>query len=196
MAEGGEPGGRREGEQEEPRRREGKREEGEPRLHYSREDRLSLPSARSLQPRRRGGPFRGNRSLMIILLDVLLILFLGIVVVRFLNNQTSRANIAGYAISLRAVQSGEVVEAALSVRGPAEGSAAPAAGQSIQVHFSLSSSAGQGPSESLSSALPAPGGEPLLLRQAIPGSGEPKTLYADVQVGQMRRRLAAPVERP
>ena len=77
------------------------REPGEPQFHYNREERTALLPD-SIRDRQRNGVFRGNRSLLITLIDVVFLVILVLVfsvVSRVMGDATI---IRGYSISAKA----------------------------------------------------------------------------------------------
>jgi hypothetical protein len=140
---------------------------------------------------RDGGIFRRNRTLFIILLDLIVILILGVFLVRFLYTQVNRANLEGYSVVLRGKRTAEVVLATLSITGTA---AASTAEQRVVVRFSLE----RNPPEEDSIYVSGMAGEgERILRAAIPLSASTtssEVLYAEVQIGSTRRRLSTGLE--
>jgi hypothetical protein len=162
--------------------------------HYSRQDRLSMATA----PRFRdsgGGIFRRNRTLLIILLDLVIILILGLLLVRFLYARVNRTDLEGYSVVLRGVRSEEVILATLTVTKTA--SSAPAEQQTIYVRLSLERNPAEADSTYISDILPRERGGERILRIAIPVSpsaAASKVLYAEVRIADSRRRLSAGIE--
>ncbi len=70
-------------------------------FHYSREERLSQPGAPRFRVPRKGGLFRRNRSLLIVLIDVLLISVVFFLYRQFFASPTYESEIAGYKLLLR-----------------------------------------------------------------------------------------------
>jgi hypothetical protein len=162
-----------------------------PVFRYSREERLSLPGA----PRRSDGGgrglFRRNRTLLIILLDLIIILVLGLFLVRFLYSQTYKADIEGYLVQLSGFRYDEVVFATLKVKNTGRGEANRSVTDGrIYARFSLERSLREADSTFASSALPEPAQEETVLRAAISVEGEPEVLYAEVRIGETVRRLS------
>jgi hypothetical protein len=158
--------------------------------HYSRQDRLSMATA----PRFRdsgGGVFRRNRTLLIILLDLVVILILGVFLVRFLYARVNRADLEGYRVVLRGVRTEEVVLATLAITNT---SAASTGQQSVFVRFSLERNPDEEDSIYTSGIAPPDRGGERILRAAIPvstSSASSEVLYAEVRIGDTRRRLSA-----
>ena len=168
-------------------------DEQPPGYHYSRQDRLDMATA----PRFRGsggGIFRRNRTLLIILLDLVIILILGLLLVRFLYARVNRANLEGYNVVLRSVRTEEVILATLTVTKTAS---AAAAEQTVYIRLSLERNPGEGDSTYISGLLPRERGGGSILRAAIPrssSSASSEVLYAEVRIGDTRRRISAGIE--
>jgi hypothetical protein len=163
--------------------------------HYSREERLSRASAP--RPRDAGGRglFRRNRTLLIILLDLLIISILGIFLVRFLYSQAARTEVAGYSFVLRGFRSGEVVVAALSIK-PEAGKVQTAAGPDarIYVRFSLQRKFEAKQLTFASTAAPEAEEGEVILRTTVPAKSESEVLYAEVRIGDTVKRLSCGIE--
>ena len=169
------------------------KDEQPPGYHYSRQDRLAMAAA----PRFRdsaGGIFRRNRTLLIILLDLVIILVLGLLLVRFLYARVNRADLEGYNVVLRSVRTEEVILATLTVTKTAS---AAAAEQTIYVRFSLERNPDEADSTYISGALPRERRGESILRAAIPrspSSVSSEVLYAELRIGESRRRLSTGIE--
>ncbi|MBN2551400.1 MAG: hypothetical protein JXB06_01465 [Spirochaetales bacterium] len=159
-------------------------EEQPPGYHYSRQDRLSLPTAPRF-PQKGGGIFRRNRTLLILLLDLVIVMILGVIVMRFFYAQVNRADLDGYSIVLRGVRSQEVVIATLTVANSSSQSQL-----GVLVRFSLVRNPGEEDSTYLSGMAPADRGGQLILRAALPAEDSPEVLYAEVRIGDTRKRLS------
>jgi hypothetical protein len=161
--------------------------------HYSRQDRLDMASApRFRDPR--GGIFRRNRTLLIILLDLVIILILAVFLVRFLYARVNRANLEGCSVALRGVRTEEVVLATLTIERTASSEAGQ---QTVFVRFSLERNPDQEESTYISGMAPQRKGEERILRAAIPvsaASASSGVLYAEVRIGESRSRLSAGLE--
>jgi hypothetical protein len=160
------------------------KEEQPPGYHYSRKDRLSLPTAPRF-PERGGGIFRKNRTLLILLLDLVIVMILGVFLMRFLYAQVNRADLEGYSVVLRGLRSQEVVIATLTVSNRLSDSE-----QRIFVRFSLVRNPGEEDSTYVSGSAPGARGEERILRATLPAADSPKVLYAEVRIGDTRRRLS------
>jgi hypothetical protein len=168
-------------------------DEQPPGYHYSRQDRLAMAAA----PRYRepgGGIFRRNRTLLIILLDLVIILILGLLLVRFLYARVNRADLEGYNVVLRSVRAEEVILATLTITRTAS---AAADGQMVYVRFSLERNPDEEDATYISGLPPRePGGESIL-RTVIPRSpstASSEVLYAEVRIGDSRRRISTGIE--
>jgi len=166
-------------------------------FHYSRDARLSLPTAPRRPPRQ--SFFRRHRGLLIILADIAILVILGFVFLFFFGPPDSTAKIGGYRVTLRALRYGEAVFATVSVRGEggaregqADGSGGAVDSSRVFVRFALSRNAPD--SESFFDSAPLPG-EPqseVVMRAALPFRDEPSRLYAEVRIGQGSALLSLP----
>lgn len=140
-----------------------------------------------------GGSFlRRNRSLLIILADIAILLVLGLVAYRFLGSPGGSARLGEYTLSLRALRYGEVVFATVTVeraggaRGRAEG-----AEERVFARFAWSRSASDAESHFDSAPAPPPE-EEVLLQAALPLEAASERLYAEVRAGGESARLSLP----
>jgi hypothetical protein len=169
------------------------KDEQPPGYHYSRQDRLSMATAPRFRERG-GGIFRRNRTLLIILLDLVIVLILGVFLVRFLYAQVNRANLEGYSVVLRGARSEGVVVATLSITNTA---AASTAEQSVFARFSLVRNPDEEDSTYVSGPVPREREGERILRVAIPvseRSASSEVLYAEVRIGDSRKRLSTGLE--
>jgi len=169
------------------------KDEQPPGYHYSRRDRLDMVTAPRLRDSG-GGLFRRNRTLLIILLDLVIILILGLLLVRFLYARINRADLEGYNVVLRGVGTEEVVLATLTITKTAS---TAAAGQTVYARFSLERNPAEGDSTYVSGLPPPERGGERILRAAVPrssSSASSDVLYAEVRIGDSRRRLSAGIE--
>jgi hypothetical protein len=161
--------------------------------HYSRRDRLSMATA----PRFRdsgGGIFRRNRTLLIIFLDLVIILILGVILVRFLYARVNRADLEGYNVVLRGVRTEEVILATLTIKRTASSDTGQ---RTVFVRFSLERNPDEEDWVYISGIAHGGRGEERILRAAIPvsaASASSGVLYAEVRIGDSRRRLSAGLE--
>jgi hypothetical protein len=171
------------------------RAEGPLHFHSSREERLALLGAPRGERDRRRGIFRRNRTLLIVLVDILLFLFLAVFLVRFLYSQTSQARLEGYSVVLRGLVYGEVVYATLTVNS--DRNVGGVNDGRIYVRFALSRDARDADAQFLSAGLPEAAGPEVILRAILAGTppvraggGKAGTLYAEVRIGQTTRLLS------
>jgi hypothetical protein len=157
--------------------------------HYSRQERLSLQTAPRFRDKR-GGIFRRNRTLLILLLDLVIVVIIGVFLVRFLYARVNRAELQGYSVVLRGVLYEEVVLAALAVTNTQAGSENE---ERVYARFSLERNPEEVDSTYISSALPRQG-EERILRATIPAPKEARTLYAEVRIGDTVEHLSAGLE--
>jgi hypothetical protein len=154
--------------------------------HYSREQRLNLPTAPRVQDRG-GGIFRQNRTLLIILLDLVIILVLGLFLMRYLYAQVHRADLEGYSVVLRGFSSGEVVFATLTITNKRGGSET---GERIYARFSLDGEFEEKDTTYSSAFLPDDGEKETILRVTIPATERAKVLYAEVKIADTAKHLS------
>ena len=179
--------------------RKGKKEEqpdpfegGQPfGYHYSRKQRLSLPTAPGAQGSG-GGFFHRNRTLLIILVDLVIILVLGLFLMRYLYARVHRADLEGYSVVLRGFYFGEVVFASLTITNKRGSSVA---GGRIYVRFSLDRAFEEENTTYSSTILPDDGEEETILRVTIPAVQEAAALYAEVEIGDTAKLLSTGLER-
>jgi len=156
--------------------------------HYSRQDRLSMTTAPHIRDRG-GGIFRRNRTLLIILVDLVIVVILGVFLVRFLYARVNRAELEGYSVVLRGVRTEEVVLATLTITATAS-----AEQRGISARFSLERNPAE--EDAIYASGTAGQGE-RILRVAIPVSASELSsdvLYAEVRIGDSRRRLSVGLE--
>jgi hypothetical protein len=158
--------------------------------HYSRQDRFSMATA----PRFRvkgGGIFRGNRTLLIILLDLVVVVILGVFLVRFLYARVNRAELEGYSVKLRGVRTEEVVLATITITNT---TAASSGEQTVFARLSLVRNPDEEEATYISGLV---GKGERILRAVIPLSASlasSEVLYAEVRIGDSRERLSAGIE--
>ena len=157
-------------------------------FHYSREERLSLPGAP--KPPLQEGFFRRNRSLTIVLLDILILIIVGFGVYLFLGRTSHQAKISGYSVVLHGILYQDVVFASLTVKKIKNEPTIPP--ERIFISFTMSKSEEE---LSLSAQLPVKPGEETVLREAIPFEKNNDTLYAYVSVGEKSIRLSRDLKR-
>lgn len=154
---------------------------GELYFHYNREDRLKSvrPEITSrlegCKPKK--GLFRKNRTLMIILLDVLVIILLYFILMPFLNKRAQTAELAGYEMKLRAFLYEDTTFVSLGITHTgAEGNAD---GELAHVRFYLEE--GENGVEVID-ILPEGLEEERILRTQLEGGKKKKRVYAEVRI--------------
>ena len=158
--------------------------------HYSRRERLEAASA-PRYPARGGGIFRGNRTLLIILLDLIIVLILGLLLMRFLYARVNKAELEGYSVELRAVRLEQVVLATLTVTNRRAESAAE---QTLYARFSLKRNPGEEESTYASWPAPREAGKQRVFRTTIPFFEPSRVLYAELQIGDSTERVSVGLE--
>jgi hypothetical protein len=161
--------------------------------HYSRGERLSRPGAPQFR-QRGGGIFRRNRTLLIILLDLVIVMILGLFLVRFLYARVNRAELEGYGAMLRGVLMEEVVLATVAITNK---EAVSGARPEVFVRFSLVRNPGEGEAIFVSGQAPPERGGERILRATVPipgGEPPPEVLYAEIRIDDARERMSAGLE--
>jgi hypothetical protein len=137
---------------------------------------------------------RRNRTLLIILLDLIIVMILGVFLVRFLYARVNRADLEGYSVVLRGVRTEAMVLATLTITNT---EAVSAAQQSVFVRFSLERNPDEEDSTYVSGLAPPERGGERILRAAIPLAGadaSSEVLYAEVRIADSRERLSVGLE--
>lgn len=153
---------------------------GELAFHYNREERLQSlsPEVMSrLEGRKSTGLFKKNRTLMIILLDVLVIIFLYFLLMPFLNKRAQTAELAGYEMKLRAFLYENTTFVSLRITNP--GTEAEEEGEMVSVRFYLEDAETD---VEVIDILPAEGEEERILRTQLEGGKKKKRVYAEVRI--------------
>jgi hypothetical protein len=166
-------------------------EDGQPPgYHYNRQDRLSLSTAARFPDRGRG-IFHKNRTLLIILLDLIIVLIIGVFLMRFLYAQVNRADLEGYSIVLRGTGSDDVVIAMLLItnRGADRKSE-----RRVYARFSLVRNPDEEESTYVSGLAPRGEDEERILRATLPVSESSKVLYGEIRIGEAKVRLSTGLE--
>ncbi len=153
--------------------------------HYSREERLRLPGAPGPPPT--GGFLKRNRSLTILLLDLLIILILGFAFFRFIGGPASSGRLQPYTITLRALRDRDSVLATVTVRFSGRAPSASEAQERVYVLLSLSP--GSGEEQPVSARLPASPAEETVLRAVLPYQQRPAVVNAVARIGSRTVRL-------
>jgi hypothetical protein len=149
---------------------------------YSREERRAMDNAPELASRLRKGVLRGNRSLLIVLLDVLLIVFMFIIFRVFLYKPQSSAAMNGFEIELSGRVVGESLFAVATIRNEdGEGSA-----ETAYLTFRLGDD-----EQRLSSRLPAERGGVEEAAVLLPYADPEERIEVTVRIGDLERRLSA-----
>lgn len=144
-------------------------------FHYNREDRLSREGATDLA-KRKGGILRGNRSLTILLLDILLLLLIAFVVIGLFQRSSHKGKLEGYALTLSALAYQDAAYVTLTL----ESLKAAAEPPRVFVKFYLS-----GSDEELfvSDVLPVKEGGEIVLKGSLPLFGDEEEILAEVKIG-------------
>ena len=156
--------------------------------HYSRRERLSMRAAPRF-PDRRGGLLRRNRTLLIILLDLIIVLILGLFLARYLYARVNTAELEGYSLLLRGAHYGEVVVATLEI----ENRRAVPEQQRVSARFSLRRNPTEAEATFVSGSTPR-ASQRTVLRATVPAFAASRVLYAQVRIGETVRRLSAGLE--
>jgi hypothetical protein len=157
-------------------------------FHSSREERLSRPDAPRPKKARQSF-FRGNRRLLIILGNVVLLFTLVVLLKRPGAEAGASARIGPYSLTLQGLRFQDTVYATVTVKnsGRSERDARQAE-ETIRVRFALE---GTGEGYLQSAALPDPGQE-VVVGEAIPvaeGQTDARKLEAEAAIGTETRLL-------
>lgn len=150
-------------------------------FHYDREDRLSREGAPDLG-KRRGGILKGNRSLTILLLDILLLLLIAFVVIGLFQRSSYKGKLEGYALTLSALAYQDAAYITLTL----EGLKAEAEAPRVFVKFYL---AGSDEELFVSDVLPVKEGEKIVLKGSLPLYGDEEEILAEVKIGDKSKIL-------
>jgi len=144
-------------------------------FHYNREDRLSREGAPDFG-KRKGGILIGNRSLTILLLDILLLVLIVFVVIGLFQRSSYKGKLEGYALTLGALAYQDAAYVTLTL----ESSKAAAALPRVFVKFYL-----LGSDEELfvSDVLPLKEEEKIVLKGSLPLYGDEKEVLAEIKIG-------------
>lgn len=150
-------------------------------FHYNREDRLSREGAPDLS-KRKGGILKGNRSLTILLLDILLLVLIAFVVIGLFQRSSYKGKLDGYALTLGALAYQDAAYVTLTLESLKAAVAPPRA----FVKFYLS-----GSDEVLfvSEVLPFKEGEKIVLKGSLPLYGNEEEILAEVKIGDKSKIL-------
>jgi hypothetical protein len=154
---------------------------GEFDYHYNREERLSMSNAPDLSRRSKRGFLKGNRALIILLIDILLICLLFVAFRYFIYKPPNVGQLTGYALSLRGMSLGDRV--VVSLRVERRNAEAPLG--RVYAVFRIEDAELR-----LSRMLPADRGEVVELTGTLFVAGRDRKLTAEVQIGQERRSLS------
>jgi len=144
-------------------------------FHYNREDRLSMDGAPDLS-KRKGGFLKGNRSLTILLLDILLLALIAFVVIGLFQRSSHKGKLEGYSLTLSALAYQDAAYVTLTL----ESLKAAAAPPRVFVKFYLS-----GSDEELfvSDVLPFKEDEKIVLKGSLPLYGDEEEVLAEAKIG-------------
>jgi len=116
-------------------------------------DRNEYEKSRFTEPRKyKGGPFKNNRTLLITLLDIAVIVLIMMVVIPFIRKSYEIQNFEGYSLILTPYHSGTEIYLNLSIKNRAKGESNGA--DLTKIEFSLSNNS---PSIYINDLLPLPG---------------------------------------
>ena len=153
--------------------------------HYSREEREAMDSAPKLTSRLHKGVFRGNRSLLIVLLDVLFIVLMFIVFRVFLYKPQSSAGMQGYAIELRV----RVMEGSVFAVATIKNEGGEAAGEAAYLTFRFGDE-----EQRVSAPLPVERGSVEEAGVLFPYTDSDAKIEAVVRIGDQEKRLSCSPE--
>ncbi len=157
--------------------------------HYKREERLSLPSAPRLDYGRRS-IFRNNRALLILFLDVILVIIIMFIAVRFFLGFPYKGSMGDYNFELKGfIYSGKVYISLVAERVRNREKRE----DSLVVSFYLKGE--ETGLYTVNKRVPQKEGEKVFLRVQIPFSDEETTVYAIVKMGGREITLHRRVQR-
>lgn len=161
-------------------------DDGELRFHYSRSDRLELGGS-DREETRRGGVFRRNRSLTIVLIDIMIIIVIYVLFAFVFNAQPRNESYAGYDFSLRAVAFANEVLCTLTVsrNDPTD----EVVGRPAAVRFE--SGAAQ---ETVLDLLPSGNRRQRIFRARLPKEQSSGEVAVTVTIGEHQFKLESTVE--
>ncbi|MFP4562956.1 MAG: hypothetical protein ACLFRY_06560 [Spirochaetia bacterium] len=159
---------------------------GDSHFHYNREERFRYLSPEITNRKKKKGIFKGNRGLIILLIDVLLILLLYFILNPLLQGRASSSDFMGYEVRLRAFFYEDEVFISLrfTVEDPAEAAGRAEggpAGTLARVLFSLEES------ETVveeTDILPVGEGDERVVRTRMIPTGKPGSARAEVSIGE------------
>jgi len=147
-------------------------------FHYDRRERFSMPSAPKKDAKLKG-IFKGNRSLLILMLDIVIILILMFIFLRFLNKPSYKKTEQGYQFELEAFPYADNILVSLYVKKT--GKIGENLGNFIKVDFYTTSFPEN--REVIRKALPTNTEKESILRAKLKWSGRNETVNAAVDIG-------------
>ena len=167
-------------------KQEESRDPGELHYHYDRAvRRAGLPER--LRQTRPKGFLRGNRSLVITLLDLSVLLILFVIVWFFVRSGGRGDALEGYELAARGVVFGDRVFASLSLEPQNE----EVSGGIVSAAFGFDAGAAE---VTVTDVLPEPGEEARVLRTSIPLDPEAKQIVILVRIGEEIKEVTADLE--
>ena len=167
-------------------KREESREPGSLHFHYDREKRRESLSDRMKQPKRKGF-LRGNRSLLITLLDLSILLILFAIVWGFFGSGARENRLEGYQLTCRAVVYNDQVLVSLRV-APADDEVF---GDTIRASFRYPGGTSR---TEVSDILPSSGEDERVLRAALPLDPDARKVEVDVYIGESSKTISSRVD--
>ncbi len=156
---------------------------GDSHFHYNREERHRYLSPEITNRTKKKGIFKGNRGLIILLIDVLLILLLYFILNPLLQGRASSSDFMGYEVRLRAFFYEDEVFISLrfTAEDPTEAAEGAPAGPPTRVLFSLEG--GETVVEE-TDILPVGEGDERVVRTRMTPTGKPESARAEVSIGE------------
>ncbi len=159
--------------------------------HYNRNERLSMPSAPKLNYGRRG-IFKNNRSLIILLLDVILVIVITYVATRFFMGPSFKGKVEGYNFYLNGFIFSDMVYVTLDI-STGEANKSEVEVNKVKVVFYLDNN--KKDKFVFERKLPLGSDKKVTIRTQIPFSGETVTVYAKISVGKTDLLLSRKAKR-
>ena len=160
-------------------------EDGQLNYHYNRKER-EVSAARNLGKPQKSGILKGNRSLLVLLLDVVLILIIMAVfrfVIPLFAGQTA---LGGYSLSLSGFIYDDQIYGTLKVHKKAGDQTGPADINIVEIVFKTADSED---GLLVSDLLPVDSEKDRFIREVLPNKGQATRLTAEVSIDGMKKIL-------
>lgn len=160
-------------------------------FHYNREERLAKATKgvreRTLHPDKKVGLFKKNKSLLIILVDILIVIIFGAVLYPFLTNMAQNQEHEGYKFSIRGIVYDGAVLASLKVEKKKALDDGP---EMVKIRFFTSEN---NSGDEIEAAFPSEIGETVIVRDTLAFDGEVSAVKAEIILGDKKHILETPL---